>query len=112
MNMTKMIIKKRTILFVFILVFLAILAGNTFIRQVNRQPKMETFQLKEGGWGYQIKLKGKIIIYQPNIPTYEETTPFPNEKKAQAVGQLVLQKIKEKKPFTVSGEEVDRIMKE
>ena len=54
------------------------------------------------GWGYVIKNNDKIIIKQSIIPVIETQKSFENEKEALEVGNLVLQKLKDKKSPTIT----------
>ena len=54
------------------------------------------------GWGYVIKNNDKIIIKQSIIPVIESQKSFENEKEALEVGNLVLQKLKDKKSPTIT----------
>jgi hypothetical protein len=54
------------------------------------------------GWGYVIKNNNKIIIKQSIIPVIESQKSFENEKEALEVGNLVLQKLKDKKSPTIT----------
>lgn len=106
MNMMKMNIKRRRKTALLLLTaFLILLAGNLWIRH-SSGPRLETFQLEEGGWGYQITINKKRLIYQPTITAYDRSVSFPDETSARAVGQLVLERINKKENFSVSKEEV------
>lgn len=44
------------------------------------EPKAELEIFQSGnGWGYQIIMKQKILIYQPTIPAIDTAIPFPDE---------------------------------
>lgn len=53
------------------------------------------------GWGYVIKNNDKIVIKQSIIPTIESQKSFINEQEALKVGNLVLQKLKDKTSPTI-----------
>ena len=57
------------------------------------EPKaeLEIFQY-ENGWGYQIVMKQKVLIYQPTIPAIDTAIPFPDEVSTRKVGILVLKR--------------------
>ena len=109
MNMTMMSIKLWKIiaaglLLIALCFFLAIKIGGKK-ESVEDPLSLELF-CTEGGWGYQILVNKKILIYQPTVPAIDTIMPFPNKESAQAVGLLVLERIKSKKGFSVSKEEV------
>lgn len=54
------------------------------------------------GWGYVIKNNDKIIIKQSIIPVIESQKSFKNEEDALKVGNLVLQKLKDKTSPTIT----------
>lgn len=66
-----------------------------------RQLELQTFQLGDG-WGYQIVMNQKVLIYQPTIPTIDTLMPFPDEASAQAIGSIVLEKLNQNRDFTVT----------
>ena len=60
----------------------------------------------ENGWGYQIVIKQKVLIYQPTIPAIDTVAPFPDETSTRKVGILVLKRFNAHSDFSVSKEEV------
>ncbi|OYX85541.1 MAG: DUF4907 domain-containing protein [Flavobacteriales bacterium 32-34-25] len=54
------------------------------------------------GWGYVIKNNDKIIIKQSIIPVIPSQKSFKNEQEALKVGNLVLQKLKDKTSPTIT----------
>lgn len=54
--------------------------------------RVVTFQVP-GGWGYKIKIKGKVFINQPFIPVFPGKNPFPNKRSAKKVGTIVKEKL-------------------
>ena len=54
------------------------------------------------GWGYVIKNNDKIIIKQSIIPVISSQKSFINEQEALKVGNLVLQKLKDKTSPTIT----------
>jgi hypothetical protein len=54
------------------------------------------------GWGYTILHDNKIIIKQTVIPVIPENKSFENENDALKVGRLVLQKLKDNLPPTIT----------
>ena len=55
-----------------------------------------TFQSEYGGFGYNILVRGKTIIHQPNIPAVATHKGFPTEQSARKAADLVIRKIKTK----------------
>lgn len=66
-----------------------------------RQPELQTFQLRDG-WGYKILMNKKTLIYQPTIPTIDSLRPFPTERSARLTGQLVLDRLKHNRDFSIT----------
>jgi len=104
-----MTIKNRRILlgllFIPGLILLFIIRSGEMGTLNGRQPELQTFQL-EDGWGYQIVLEDKVIIYQPTVPAIDTVMAFPDENSARNTGKLVLKKISTNKDFSVSTQEV------
>ena len=99
--------KNKTI---FGLIFLVCLTAGIYfgIRYVlvqKQQPKLEVIEVK-GGWGYEIKIKQKVLIYQPYIPVINGERPFPNKESAEQVGKLVLKRLTHKAHFAVTEEDL------
>ena len=67
--------------------------------------RLEIFQSPKG-WGYQIIMGQKILIYQPTIPAIDTVMPFPDEISTRKIGILVLKRFNEHRNFSVSKEEV------
>ena len=99
--------KKKTFLGLFLLAILLIgtLVGIRITKVQSHQPRLEVIQVK-GGWGYEIKVKQKVLIYQPYIPVINGERPFPNKKSAEQVGKLVLERLKHKENFAVTEEDL------
>lgn len=113
MNMTMRIIKGRkslralVLLPVFIL-FLYIRFGDMGSSS-GRQPELQTFQLQDG-WGYQIVMNKKVLIYQPTIPAIDTLMSFPDEAGARRAGSLVLERINNNKDFSVTKEDIQHAL--
>ena len=61
-------------------------------------------------FGYDILLKGKPLIHQPNIPAMPGNEGFKTKKKAQKVAEFVVKKIrKNEMPPTVSVKDLNRM---
>lgn len=69
----------------------------------------EIFKTENGGFGYQIKLNGQVIINQDIIPAISLKVPFKTEIDAQKTAELVVHKIKHKKVPSVTIEELDSL---
>ena len=102
MSMMKMSIKCNRILIAGIFILCALGCQE----KSSNQFQLQTFRTK-GGWGYNILLHEKVIISQPIIPAIDTVMPFPNEKSAEKIGQIVLKKIKNKENFSVSKQEIE-----
>ncbi|WP_158977793.1 DUF4907 domain-containing protein [Cellulophaga sp. L1A9] len=65
-----------------------------FMNYMKDQPILdsEVFTV-EGGYGYQIQVKDKIIIKQDYIPAVQGTVPFSSKNDAQLVSSLVINKL-------------------
>lgn len=68
---------------------------------------VETFK-SDSGWGYQINKKEKVIIVQPYMPGIKGNRPFPDEKSALEIGELVISKIKNNEDPSVTMEELNK----
>ena len=66
---------------------------------------LETFKV-ESGWGYNILKKNKVIIKQDIIPGIPVKKPFTTEKDAEIVGELMIEKLKNKKIPSISYKEL------
>ena len=60
------------------------------------------------GWGYQINKKEKVIILQPYMPCIKGDQPFPDEKSAREIGELVLSKIRNNEDLSITMEELNK----
>lgn len=67
--------------------------------------KLEIFQSPKG-WGYQIVMGQRVLIYQPTVPAIDTVMAFPDEVSTQKIGTLVLKRFNEHRNFSVSKEEV------
>lgn len=109
MNTTMIIIKGRKSLWG--LVLLSVLILLIYFRHGDmgspdgRQLELQTFQL-EDGWGYQIVMNEKVLVYQPTIPAIDILMPFPDEAGARRIGSLVLERIKADKDFSITIDDI------
>lgn len=75
------------------------------------EPKAELEIFQSGnGWGYQIVMKQKVLIYQPTIPAIDTVIPFPDEVSTRKVGILVLKRFNAHRNFSVSKKEVQQCL--
>jgi hypothetical protein len=58
----------------------------------NKHINLKTFKIKKG-WGFDILIKDKIFIHQPNIPAINGDIPFKTKKDAKKVAELMIFKI-------------------
>ena len=69
------------------------------------ETRLRTFR-SEGGWGYFITTRDRIVIRQPYIPAIEGRRPFRTRQDARNAGRLVMRKISAGKDPSVSVEEL------
>ena len=112
MNMTMMSTKKGRAWFVpglvvlpVLLFYLSFFRGEEMGSSPGRQLELQTFQSGDG-WGYQIRMNGKVLIYQPTIPSIDTVISFPDKESAENIGTLVLNKLAGNRNFSVSREEI------
>lgn len=75
------------------------------------QLSYQIFESEYGGFGYEIMLNNKRIIYQPNIPTETGYLGFTNKADASAAAQLVLKKIRNGEiPPSITKMEIDSLL--
>lgn len=106
MNMTKRIlvlILLSVISIILLLYFLFTLSGENKNADIY---SVRTFKSGDG-WGYQINKKEKVIIVQPYMPCIKWSQPFPDEKSAQEIGELVLSKIRNNEDPSITREELN-----
>ena len=63
--------------------------------------KIESFKTKTG-WGYTIATKDRILIKQSIIPVINETKSFTTEEDALKIGNLVIERLNNDLPPTVT----------
>lgn len=71
-----------------------------------RQLELQTFQLGDG-WGYQIVLNKKVLIFQPSIPAIDTVRSFPTKASALTIGSLVLDRLSKNQNFSVTSEDIN-----
>jgi hypothetical protein len=103
----KKINKKYSLLIISIFLFISIsLAWGICTGSPGYQ--VETFTVT-GGYGYQIKQEGKVIIRQPVIPAIQEKKPFATQNQALTVGNIVKERVEQKKDFSVTVQELRKL---
>jgi hypothetical protein len=68
---------------------------------------LEAFR-SENGWGYSIKNREKVVIYQPYIPALEGNNPFRSRREALKAGRMVITKINEGTDYTLTIDELTK----
>ncbi|MDO9276847.1 MAG: DUF4907 domain-containing protein [Lutibacter sp.] len=66
---------------------------------------LKTFKVNNG-WGYTIFIKDKVFIKQDIIPGIPVKKPFSAEKDAETVGELMIEKLENKKIPSISYKEL------
>lgn len=111
MSMMKMNIKYKKIGGVCVVLLLLIIVIISYVKITDQTVNHNNLELQtfrtDGGWGYTILLNKKTIISQPIIPAIDTVMPFPDEKSAKRIGQIVVKKIINKENFSVSKQEVE-----
>ena len=69
--------------------------------------ELEAFR-SENGWGYSVKNREKVIIYQPYIPALEGNKPFRSKREALKAGRMVITKIHEGTDYTLTIDELTK----
>ena len=64
------------------------------------------------GWGYDIAVKGNVLIHQPFMPAIEGEIPFPDKMTARKTARLVIKKMKNREIPSVTREDIRRIVGE
>jgi hypothetical protein len=103
-------IRKHSIIFLITLVFIiALFIGlETKKQRALKEFKIETFK-RSNGWGYDIKLKNKILIHQELIPSIAGNQRFHSEMEAKKVACLVIKKLERKTLPTIYQQELDSL---
>lgn len=77
----------------------------------NNAPHIEVYEVN-GGWGYNIKVKNRVMIHQPFIPVLKGKVPFPSKKSARKTANLVLDRLKLKQSPALTEEDIKNIAPE
>lgn len=60
----------------------------------------------EDGWGYSVRIREKVVIYQPYIPALEGNKPFRSRKEALRAGRMVITKMNDGADYSLTVEEL------
>lgn len=71
---------------------------------------VETYKVDQG-WGYLVRKGKKKIIDQPYMPCVIGNKPFPDEKSAKNIGELVALKVTKNELPTINADELQNIMR-
>lgn len=92
-----------------IIIFTVLIIASIFIVMLSNISSndydLETHKV-ENGWGYNILKKNRVIIKQDIIPGLPVKKPFASEKDAIIVGELMIEKLKNKKIPSISYREL------
>lgn len=69
------------------------------------ETRLRTFR-SEGGWGYTVTIRERMVIRQPFIPAIEGRKPFDTRNDARKAGKMVMQKISAGEIPSISAEEL------
>lgn len=95
---------KKWIIIFTVLIITSILVVKLGITSTNDY-KLETFKV-DRGWGYTIFVKNKVFIKQDIIPGIPDKKTFATQKDAVIVGELMIEKLKNKKIPSISYKEL------
>jgi len=87
--------------------FILLISCNTQSKN-NNEVHLKTFS-ENGDWGYEIYINNKCFIHQEFIPAISGKIPFKSKEDAELVGNLIINKIKHKKPPTVDTGELKQL---
>lgn len=92
-----------------LLALFSLFLGYLILPSSSEKAELQVFPTDEG-WGYQVVVNAKVLIYQPTIPAIPANQSFPTEKSAREAGRLVMKKMKAGKDFSLSTEEVRSVL--
>ena len=103
-------IKKNWAILLFAISVLVFFSSKIYrhYQQKNIEPTVKTFHTPLG-WGYDIYLNDSSGIHQQEIPGLTGRKGFDKEEDAKKIGDLVLDKIKNKKLPSVTLKELDSL---
>lgn len=100
--------KKRTIIFTVLIITSLIITSILIVKLSSasvRSYSLKTDKVTDG-WGYTIFIKNKVFIKQDIIPGIPVKKPFATEKDAEIVGELMIEKLENKKIPSISYKEL------
>jgi len=108
--LTMQMIKKNWAIVLFAISILLFISTKVYkhYHQNNFEPTVKTFHTPLG-WGYDIYLNDSSGIHQQEIPGLVGRKGFDTEEDAKKIGNLVLDKIKNKKLPSVTLKELDSL---
>ncbi|MFA5300002.1 MAG: DUF4907 domain-containing protein [Lutibacter sp.] len=95
---------KNKIIIIAVLIITSILIAKLNATSTNGY-NLETYKV-DNGWGYTISVKNKVFIKQNIIPGIPDKKPFATKKDAAIVGELMIEKLKNKKAPSISYKEL------
>ncbi|HEV8283961.1 MAG TPA: DUF4907 domain-containing protein [Chitinophagaceae bacterium] len=101
-------ITKHDVIVITIAVAIAAAIPFCFLKDERKRIDYRTFHTAMG-WGYDILVKKKIFIHQENVPAIAEKKGFDTEESAKKTANLIIDKLKNNKPPTLTHEELVQI---
>jgi len=63
------------------------------------------------GWGYDILVNDTVVIHQESVPVLENQQPFQKSEEAMQTAQLVIQKLKNGEPPSLTKFDLEKIIR-
>lgn len=105
--------KKKIIVLSVIAIVLSCIAGIYAYKWYKKSTGVYVETVRNGeGWGYNIYVKGRLVVNQTVMPAVSGNKPFPCEAAAEKTARLVVEKVGKGGMPTVSIEEVQKILQE
>jgi hypothetical protein len=104
---------QRYLLFIFLIFSCSVPPKENASTEKKSPPVIDAtlFSSEFGGFGYDIRVNGKLLVHQPTIPTVAGNKGFPTEQSARRAANLVIQKIKKNQiPPSLTADEVKTAM--
>lgn len=95
----------NTIILAFSLILMISLTGMSACSKPEKEYQLEALKL-EDGWGYKISVQGKPYIVQEIIPAIQGSEKFKDSLSACRIGELVIDKLENKKSPTITVNEL------
>jgi hypothetical protein len=109
MTTTKKALYALTILFFSVVILFTVKEKNEISAKESNPYYVETFKTADGGWGYAVYKREKLIIKQDIIPTIQKSISFQSENDAKKTGMLVVDKLKNNQLPSVRPEELEQL---